>query len=225
MFWNKKTENEIKDPAMLEIGREVERGLLLWWSAINNHWEDMKGNAYHQGVALMMDKILKDKTLTDADRIEEANKIISLVRVYRNRLKKVASVYNDFIGGNLNKFEKMLDATSQNNKEREWIKLSWDLCKIREKEITAIENHIDTDEFIPNIVISDNGASEHQMTEEENSAFAHKLAMCQALRQVARDEENKIEPNRSNIAQELFGKLNDYMKDGSYSRLVNEFKN
>ncbi len=224
MFWNKKSENEITDPIMLELGREVERGFLLWWSAINNHWADMKENAYHQGVNLMMEKILKDTSLSDAERIEEANKIISLVRVYRNRLKKVSSVYNDFIGGNLNKFEKMLDLTNPQNKEKVWVKLSWDLCKIRESEITAIENHIDTDEFIPNIVINDNGAPNHQMTEEENASFAHKLAMCGAIRQVAGEDEKKIEPSRSSIAQDLFGKLDGYMKDGSYSRLLNEMR-
>jgi hypothetical protein len=100
MFWNKKINNEQTDlsSVMIEFGREAERGLLLWWSTINNHWEDMKGSAYHHAVNLMTKKILEDKTLSDDGRVEEANKIISLVRMYRNRLKKASSTYNDFIG-------------------------------------------------------------------------------------------------------------------------------
>jgi hypothetical protein len=169
----------------------------------------------------MTKKILEDKTLSDDGRVEEANKIISLVRMYRNRLKKASSTYNDFIGGNLSKFEKMLDTTNFNEKKKEWVRLSWDLCKIREKEMIAVENHIDTDEFIPNIIIKDNGRPNHVMTEEENAIFAHKLATCSVLRTGAAEDEKKIEPKRSNLAQSMFGKLNDYMESGSYSRLLN----
>jgi hypothetical protein len=124
----------------------------------------------------------------------------------------------------LNKLEKMLGTTTSHEEEREWIRLSWDLCKVREKEMAAVENHIDTDEFIPNLIIKDNGQSDHVMTEEENGAFAHKLAMCSALRTGASEDEKKIEPRRSNIAGNLFGKLDKYMNGGSYSRLLSLMK-
>jgi hypothetical protein len=42
-----------------------------------------------------------------------------------------------------------LPKTKPHEKVEEWIKLTRDLCKIRASEITAIEAHIETDDFIP----------------------------------------------------------------------------
>ena len=52
MFWNKKTKIEETDldSTMIELGREIERGLVLYYALVNNHWDEMEGNAYHQKI-------------------------------------------------------------------------------------------------------------------------------------------------------------------------------
>jgi len=221
MFWNKKTENNL-DSTMIELGREVERGLLLLNATIVQHWEHEE-NYYYKAVSVMMDKLLKDKTLTNADRLEKAKQVLDLSKVYRNFIDERTAKFGDFILTRINQFEEMLEPllkTKPYNKEKEWVKLSRDLCNIRVSEIIAIDTHIDTDEFIPKIIIADGGAPDHQTTEQEKNDFAHLCATYGAKRKVAYEDEKKIEPHRSNIAQDMFGKLDDYMKDGSYSRLL-----
>ena len=224
MFWNKKekTEEISLDSAMVEIGREIERSLLLLGALIQQHWI-IEENDYAKAVSVTMDMILKDKTLTDADRLEKAKNILDWSKVYRKFVDASSSKYGNFILTNLKQFEEMLaplPKTKPNEKVEEWIKLTHDLCKIRASEITAIEAHIETDDFIPKLVIRDGGNSEQNITEDEKNQFAHLAATYGSKRQLAYEAEKKIEPMRSNLAESMFGKLNDYMKGGSYSRLL-----
>ncbi len=69
MFWNTNKKNRDLNPAMVELGRDVERGLLLLGAVIEHHWIT-KENDYAKAVSSMMDIILKDKTLTNSDRLE-----------------------------------------------------------------------------------------------------------------------------------------------------------
>jgi hypothetical protein len=228
MFWNKKTTDKNLDSTMIELGREIERGLVLYYALVNNHWDDMEGNAYHQKINLMMENILKNKTLTDRQRIDEANTILQFSKRYRDQVNKVASNYAKFVEVRLAQFEEMLEPllkVKPHEKEKEWIKLSKEILKIRESQVVAVNNHIDTDDFIPNLVIQDEGKSDHQMTEEENNYFAAKLGTYGALRKGSYESEKKIEPHRTDVAESLFGSFSDYMKDGSYSRLLNEMRN
>lgn len=229
MFWNKKTKTEKTDlnSKMIELGREIERGLVLYYALVNNHWDEMEGNAYHQKINLIMENILKNKTLTDRQRIDEANTALEFSKGYRNQVNKVASSYGKFVEIRLAQFEEMLEPllkVKAHEKEKEWIKLSREILKIRESQVVAVNNHIDTDDFIPNLVIQDEGKPDHQMTEEENNYFAAKLGTYGALRKVTYEGEKKIEPHRTNIAESIFGSFNDYMKDGSYSTLLNEMR-
>ncbi len=224
MFWNKKEKtNEINlDSAMVELGREIERGLLLLGALIHQHWT-IEENDYAKAVSVTMDMILKDKTFTNADRIEKAKHILDWSGVYRKFVEASSSKYGDFILTRINQFEEMLEPlpkTKPNEKIEQWIKLTRDLCKIRASEITAIEAHIETDDFIPKLVIRDGGNSEQNITEEEKNQFAHLAATYGSKRQLAYEAEKKIEPMRSNLSESMFGKLNDYMKGGSYSRLL-----
>jgi hypothetical protein len=226
MFWNKKTKIEL-DSTMIEIGREIERGLILLGAVIANHWETVD-NAYREAINLVMEKIFKDKTLTSQERLNEAEQILELSKKYRNQIDKTTSNYVNFILSRLGQFEEMLKPlleTKSLDKEEEWVKLTKELCNIRDSEVTAIYDHVDTDEFILSLVIKNGEASDRVMTEEENNYFAHKCATYNAKRKVAYENEKKIEPNRSNIAQDIFGKLDSYIKDGSYYRLLNEIKN
>lgn len=228
MFWNKKNENKDMGAPMIELGREIERGLVLWWSLTSNHWDEMEGDGYHQGVSMMMDKLLKDETLTNTQRVETAKQLLDISKTYRKQLIKVSATYKEFVTSHLKEFEEKCEPLLKNTPHKttmEWIKLSKDLCGIREKQMTAIESHINIDEFIPNLFIQDNGAPDHQMTEEEKAAFTDELATYGALRKIAHEEESKMEPARSNIAHNLFGKLDGYMKDGSYSKLLSVMRN
>jgi len=211
---------------MIELGREIERGLLLLTATVEQHWI-VEENDYAKAVRSMMDIILKDKTLTDADRLEKAKQMLDWSRVYRTFIDKSTSTYGDFILARLNQFEKMLEPllkTKPHEKVKEWVKLSRNLCEVCVDEIVAIDAHIDTDEFIPTIIIKQNGAPDREITEEEKNNFAHKAAIYGAKRQIAYEAKNRIEPTRSNLAESMFGKLTDYMKGGSYSRLVNTMK-
>ena len=226
MFWNKKTENNL-DSTMIELGREIERGLVLYYVLVNIHWDEMERNAYHQKINLIMENILKNKTLTDRQRIDEANTALELSKRYRNQVNKVASNYGKFVEVKLAQFEEMLEPllkVKSHEKENEWIKLSREILKIRESQVVAVNNHIDTDDFIPNLVIQDKGKLDRQMTEEENNYFAAKLGTYWALRKVTYEGEKKIQPHRTNIAESIFGSFNDYMKEGSYSTLLNEMR-
>jgi hypothetical protein len=227
MFWIKKTEESSLDSTMVELGREIERGLILYYSLVTNHWEKMEGSAYHQGINMMMEKILGDKILTNSERMDEANKGLEFSKKYRNQINKAASNYEKFIETRLTQFEEMLEPLLKektHDKEKEWIKLSRDLCKIRKSQIAAINIHIDTDVFIPTGIIRDKGNPDREMTEEENQNFAEKLATYATLRKAAHDDENKIEPSRSNLAKSMFGKLSDYMEGGSYTKLLDEVR-
>jgi len=228
MFWNKKQNNDYADldSAMIELGREIERGLLLLTATVEQHWI-VEENDYAKAVRSMMDVILKDKTLTDADRLEKAKQLLDWSRVYRTFIDKSTSTYGDFILARLSQFEEMLEPllkTKPHDKVKEWISLSRDLCKACVGEVIAIDAHIDTDEFIPTMIIRQNGAPDREITEEEKNNFAHKVGIYGSKRQLAYEVKKKIEPVRSNIAEGMFGKLNDYMKGGSYSRLVNTMK-
>jgi hypothetical protein len=248
MFWNKKTKNENPkdviplDDSIIELGREVERGLGLWQALIDNHWFDMKGNLYHKAVDLMTKDVLKNQTLTNQDRIKKANEILTFSKTYRGKINQVASYYKEFISTQLKQFDEMLDAENDasidlktlpesmsaiqiHNRKKEWISLSYELIKVREREMFAINAHMDTDEFIPNLTLQDNGEADHKMTKEENEQFSERLATCYAYRDKAAEEERKVEPNRSNLATSMFGNLNNYMEDGSYSRLLAKLKN
>lgn len=228
MFWNKKQNSEYADldSAMIELGREIERGLLLLTATVEQHWI-VEENDYAKAVRSMMDVILKDKTLTNADRLEKAKQILDWSRVYRTFIDKSTSTYGDFVLARLNQFEEMLQPllkTKPHDKIKEWISLSRDLCKVCVDEIIGIDAHIDTDELIPKLVIRDGGNSEQTITEEENNQFAHLCGVYGSKRKIAYEARMKIEPTRSNLAECMFGKLNDYMKGGSYSRLVNTMK-
>ena len=58
----------------------------------------------------------------------------------------------NFILTRLNQFEEMLEPTKSHEKVAEWIKLTRGLCNIRASEITAIESHIETNDFIPKFI-------------------------------------------------------------------------
>ena len=172
MFWNKKekTEEINLDSAMVELGREIERGLLLLCTLIQQHWI-IEENDYAKAVSVTMDLILKDKTLTNEDRLEKSKHILDWSKVYRKFIDSSSSKYGDFILTRLNQFEEMLEPlpkTKPHEKVAEWIKLTRDLCKIRASEITAIEAHIETDDFIPKLVIRDGGNSEHNGRREKS---------------------------------------------------------
>ncbi len=226
MFWNKKIKIEETDldSAMIELGREIERGLLLLGAVVQQHWTtEEEENDYNKAVSVTMNMILNDKTLTDMDRLEKAKYILDLSKVYRKFIDASSSKYGDFILSRLNQFEQMLEPLPKiksHEKVEEWIKLTSELCKIRADEINAIEARIELDNFIPKLVIRDEGNSEQNMTEEEGNQFAHLVATYGSKRQLAYEAEKKIEPMRSNLAESMFGKLNEYMKDGSYSRLL-----
>ena len=56
--------------------------------------------------------------------------------------------------------------------------------------------------------------------EEEKNQFVYLVATYGSKWRFAYEAEKKIELVRSNLAESVFGKLNDYMKGGSYSRLL-----
>ncbi len=210
---------------MIELGREIERGLLALSAIIIQHWE-YEENDYYKAVSITMDNLLKDKTLTDAGRLEKAKDILDWSKAYRKFIDASSAKYGDFILTRLNQFEEMLERlpkTKPHEKVQEWIKLTRDLCKIRASEIIAIELHIEKNEFIPKLVIRDGGNSEQNITEEETNQFAHLVATYGSERQLAYEAKKKIEPMRSNLAESMFGKLNDYMEGGSYSSLSSLF--
>ena len=66
MFWNKRSKSVNLDLPMIELGREIERGLLLLWTLIANHWEK-NGHSYHKLMDSKTDKLLKDKTIINEE--------------------------------------------------------------------------------------------------------------------------------------------------------------
>jgi hypothetical protein len=230
MFWNKQANNKEGDldSVMIELGREIERGFAVWNALPINHWgEKMEDFAYHKGIKLMVTSLLEDTSFTDEDRIKRANSMLDFSKTYRDKVNSVSQNYKEFVTSRLSQFEEMLQPLlkiKRHDEEQEWLWQSKILCSVREKEMVAVNVHIDSDEFIPKLFIQDNGKADHQMTAEENNSFKEIMIRYGTLREDIFDEQKKIEPNRSKISERLFGKLNNYLKDGSYFRLLNEIK-
>lgn len=224
MFWNKKvkTKESNLDSAMIELGREVERGFLLWNNMFENYYRNSSSDPY-----AVIEEILNNKSLTNADRINEANKILESSRAYRNKLREYSLTCAGFITTNLDRFEKMLEPLfkiKSHDREKEWIKLSRDLSKVYARKIIAIENLTDFFDYFFEGFVKRGADMTGDTLEGEIEYFDNKKNTYSSLISIVKEDIKKIEPNRSNIAEGFWGKLNSYYEGGSYSKLVNEIK-
>jgi|GEM_PF-3829608 hypothetical protein len=209
----------------IELAREIEANFFLQWSIITMN-DEPKENPYKFYFNKTMDKILKDKTLTSAERIHEANQILENAKIYREKTMKMLHAYHDSIYAGLTKYEalletpffKAIDKNVGGSNDKEWLKLSWDLYKNRTGAITGINRNIDFDEYMANNVIKKQGQVGQSITAEEKKEFAEKLAYYGYPRELAYKFMKDIEPKRVKISEACFGKLNDYIKDTKLSR-------
>jgi len=223
MFWNKKISLESE---MIEFGREVERGIILWGNMFDNYFKNNNVD-----INKITEGIENDKSLSNLEKINEVNEILKSSNAYRNKLREYSLTCAGFITSNLDRFEKKLESSPKiksYDKEKEWIKLSRDLSKVYSKKIIAVDNHIDIFDSMFNFFIKCGASLAEGATNEEIDSFQknfkEKSATFSALIKFVNEEQKKIEPNRSNIAEDLFGKHSDYFKGGSYSKLLNEIK-
>lgn len=227
-FVNSKTEEAI------ELGREIEANFFLQWSIITMNWEPDQ-NVYKTS----LNKIFKDKTLTNAERIDGANKILENADNYRKEIMKKLHDYHYSIYTGLTKFEanstwadlldelcKISGDNSGENKVKEWLKLSWDLYENRTAAITSVDREIDFDEYMANELIKNQGDSSKTMTKEEKKESTEKFACYASLKQTAYEFMRDIEPKRVKISESCFGKLNDYINTTKLAgKLQEDIKN
>jgi len=201
----------------IELGREIERTFFLQWSIITMNWEPEE-NVYKKSFNELGEKVFKDTTLTDAERLDGAHKMLERSKMYREKIMKMLHDYHDSIYAGLTKFEAMREtpffkSIGGGDKEKEWLKLSWDLYKSRTGAITAVDLDIDVDEILSNRIIKYKGGIDQQTTNEEKKELEEKLVSYGYLRKAAYEFTRDVEPERVKISEACFGKLEDYIKN------------
>ena len=136
---------------MIEFGHEVERGFLPGITCLKIHYRN-SSDPY-----AVIEEIFNNKSLTNADKVNEANKIFEASKAYRNKLREYSLTCAGFITTNLDQFEKMLEPLlkiKSYDREKRMTKLLRDLSKVYARKIIAIENLTDLFDYFLRVLLS-----------------------------------------------------------------------
>lgn len=207
------------------LGREIETLFIQQGAGLIVHWQKNENN-YAKALEVMTNKMIKDQSLDNADRLKLANEILTLSEKYQSYLIKDLFEQHDKIYELLTHYqnfsEKPLWKLAGGEKMNAWIKLSWELYKNRTAAITAVKNHVETDKALPNLIIKNKGDASVKLTEDEVEEFTEKIASYGVLIGIASKKEDEISKERDPLSEHLLGKVNEYMKSEDKGMLNKE---
>lgn len=208
---------------LVGIGKEIEKHFLVQCAYIINHFHKGKENHFRVVVDGMTNDAI-NKKMSNSDRIEFANKILEIIRGYREKVLNEVTVQQVIISSLIPTFERILAATDfelyakelgdTNNAQEmklkygDWVNLSKDLLKHRAMAIEAIGEQLEMDEILPKHLIKANGDATQNISA---TAMKTKGERMIELLNEADKAEKEIEDKRGKISEGLYGKPETYM--------------
>jgi len=234
-FAHKVRENITK---LVEIGKEIEKNFLIQKSYLTVFFESEPENHFKVVVNKVADEILTDKSLSNDDRVERAEKILQLVEAYRAKILKEILTKQEIVQALLPTFEKKIydinfekyklefadDLSDIQIASLAWLELTKALIPYRNKAIEAVRENLEMEEIVPRSVIENNGDITKNISGMEMFTKGERVLK---LTSEANDAEKKVSKERTELSQWLFGKEEEYMdflKDNPATENSSEIK-
>lgn len=209
---------------IIELGKEIEKNFLWQFAYITNHFDQSPENSFKVVIDGMTNDIVNKKDMSNTERVEFSKKILEIINVYRGKVIKELRTKQEVISALLPAVEKAFTETDfdiygeevgdketamrMKSQFQEWIKLSKELLVYRGKAIYSVEEKLDIDEILPNHVIVNDGDVSKNLSGIEMSTKGERMVK---LINEANDAEKDIGEKRSKLAEDLFGKPEEYM--------------
>lgn len=211
---------------LVEIGREIEKTLVLQGAYLINHFDKTENNHYFVVTRQLTDHALDENTPTE-EKIAAAQKVLEIVKVYEEKVVGDLNAKQEIIAALLAAFEKNLKETDfevlgeqledkQQAKNmakqfEKWLSLSKDLLKNRKKGVEALQEDLEMDQIVPKQLIENEGDTTKKFSGVEMTSKGDRMVR---LVKESDEAEKKIDEERSKISIELFGKPDEYMDFG-----------
>lgn len=203
-----------------ELGREIEKNLVLQYAYLLNHFQKDENNHYFVVTRKLSEHILNENTPVD-ERVGGAHKILEIVKAYEEKMITELRAKQEIADALLASFEKNLkeidfvilgkDSEIMEPKYKKWLTLTKDLVKNRKKATDAIQEDLDIDKIIPKFIIDSEGDITKTMSAFDMKSKGDRMVR---LANEADEAEKKIEEERSKISIDLFGQQEEYMDFG-----------
>lgn len=211
---------------LVELGKEIERNFIWQNAYLVNHFDKSEENHFKCIVnGMTTDVINVNKSMSNDNRVQFAQKILEIIKVYREKVLNELQVKHEIILALILSFEKILnkadfdlfgkEAGDKKNADvmkaqlQEWFNLSKELIKNRKKATEAVEEDLKIDEILPQFVIQNNGDITKNLSAMELNTRGERMIKLISQADVT---EKEIEEKRSKISEELFGGAETYME-------------
>jgi hypothetical protein len=215
---------EIKDnlTKLIEVGKEIEKNLLLQKSFLTVFFDRTPENHFKVVVNAMADEAVGKNSLSNEERVEKAEQILKLVESYRGKMLKELISKQEVINALIPTFEKKIDAIDFERYEKEvddslnaiqrvslrWLEITKELLPFRAKALEAVKEDLEIEEIVPNMVIKHKGDTTKTTSSMEIVTKGQRVLK---LLKEASDAEDKVDKERTELSQWLFGKEEEYM--------------
>jgi hypothetical protein len=222
--------SELSETAVkiIPLGKEIETELFMQRTALMVYFDQGPDNEYKAVIDGITTDLVSPDKWSPSERVEKAETVLKIINAHREFLyKKQLVERHEAIRVKLRKFEEiyknLTSAISRYpnvvhdqsfheliNTTKEWLKLTKDLYTSRTSAVSAVKNRIEVDEFIPKLVVAKNGDIGGKV--ENTDSFAEQMIASVILFNKAHEEEDALAEKRNPLSEELFGKLDDYIK-------------
>lgn len=206
-------------PEIANIGRDIEKKLMMQHGMIAFNF-NAEENTYRLAERAVSTEMLKPE-ISDMAAIAQANKLLELVKIYRETVVIPLLNLQDEIYTSLTSFERkveelQLDVVFEADHEfsrtlqniKRWLILTKELYSNRALAVSAIKNQIEIDEVIPNHLIKNGGDRSINLPLSE---FGEKMVSVSVFVKQASEEEDRIDIERNPLSKELYGDPETYM--------------
>lgn len=211
---------------LVEVGKEIEKNFIWQGAYLINHFDKSKENHFKVVIdGMTTDTVNANKPMSNAERVEFAQKILEIIKVYRGKVLNELQAKHEILSALIPSLEKTLDQTdfdlfakevgdkesaySMKARFTEWLDLSKQLIKNRKKAIDAVEEDLEIEEILPKYIIQNNGDITKNISAMEMKTRGERMVRLVSEADTA---EKEIEGKRSKISEGLFGKAETYME-------------
>lgn len=214
---------------LVPLGQEIETELTMQSAALVVYFDKGPENQYKSVVDGITTDLVNPDKWTPSERIEKAKTVLKIIEANREFLYKIQLVErHEKVHSKLKEFEKdlkQIDQLAQDKKvieepsimtmidnSKEWLRLTKDLFTSRTSAVSAVKNSLETDEFLPKLVLEKNGDVGDKI--QTANPFFEQMIASAVLVNKASEDENVIGEKRNPISEVLFGKSESYMNLG-----------
>lgn len=212
---------------ILSLGQEIETEIIMQRAALTVYFDKSAENNYKTVVDGVTTDLVNPDKWSPSERINKAQIVLKIINANRDHLyKKQLVERQETIRLKLNEFEKNCNSIdliiSKNpnilkdpslhklhNTSKEWLQLTKNLYTSRSYAISAVKNSLESDEFLPKLILEKNG--DISGTISTNNTLFEQMSAVIVLVNKASEEENELSPKRDAFSEELFGKTESYL--------------